>query len=175
MSSNLSVTASCNVARWGDVPVGFVACLPQPGTSKPPRWDPDGAPRTMRRESRLVVLPQYQGLGIGARISNCLAQRVMRQGYRYFSLTAHPRFGASRNNSSLWHETVRAPAARRRRRRRRRRAELLLWRRFGTRRRRCTSLCTRRKIARRAKRRRRRCYGVFIRKRPSKFKIRNTS
>jgi len=57
------------------------------------------------REHRTVVLPDYQGLGIGPRISDAVAQIHINEGKRYFSRTAHPRFGGYRDESPLWRKT----------------------------------------------------------------------
>ena len=92
MSAELPVTATCAVARWGARPVGFVAVLPQPGVHEAGLSYEES--RTVRRESRLVVLPEFQGLGIGPRLSNATGSRWVGLGNRYISRTAHPRFGA---------------------------------------------------------------------------------
>ena len=39
---------------------------------------------------RLVVLPDYQGLGIGGRLNDWIGGHLYRQGKRYFLITAHP-------------------------------------------------------------------------------------
>ncbi|MFI7709191.1 hypothetical protein [Nonomuraea sp. NPDC049480] len=43
--------------------------------------------RNMKMEHRPVVLPDLQGLSIGARMSEWVAQHVADQGYRYRSVT----------------------------------------------------------------------------------------
>jgi len=76
--------------------VGFVSCLPFPSGSLKRAW----------REHRTVVLPDFQGLGIGPRISDAVAELHRRESKRYFSRTAHPRFGAYRNKrNSGWMPT----------------------------------------------------------------------
>lgn len=66
---------------------------------------PCGTLKSAWRESRLVVLPDYQGLGIGMGISDAVAQIHLDQGYRYFSRTAHPRMGKHREFSKAWKPT----------------------------------------------------------------------
>lgn len=58
------------------------------------------------REHRTVVLPDFQGLGIGARLSDWMGEWVLtvKQG-RFFSKTSHPRFGAFRDASPYWRAT----------------------------------------------------------------------
>ena len=62
--------------------------------------------RKAYREHRTVVLPDFQGLGIGPRISDTVAQFYLDQGKRYFSKTAHIRFGGYRDReNSDWKPT----------------------------------------------------------------------
>ena len=58
MSAELSMQSTCAIARWGGTPVGFIAVMPRPGILKA------SDPRVVHREHRLVVLPEYQGLGL---------------------------------------------------------------------------------------------------------------
>jgi GNAT superfamily N-acetyltransferase len=90
LSADLHVAAECYVAEWRGVPVGFVAVLPVIGF------------RNARRESRIVVLPDYQGIGIGSRLSTAIAQLYRERGMRYRSTTSHPGFIAHRNSSKDW-------------------------------------------------------------------------
>jgi len=65
---------------------------------------------TYVREYRLVVLPAWQGFGIGPRLSNFIAERwslyFQDKGYRYLSKTAHPRLGEIRQHDSCWAPTT---------------------------------------------------------------------
>lgn len=67
---------------------------------------PHGAIKNGWRGHRTVVLPDYQGLGIGARLSDWLGEYVVNVwGGRFFSKTQHPRFGAFRERSPYWRAT----------------------------------------------------------------------
>jgi len=79
----------------GETIVGFVSSLPQPS----------GHFKNGYREHRTVVLPDFQGLGLGPKISDMVAQIHLDEGKRYFSKTAHPRFGGYRESSPLWKRT----------------------------------------------------------------------
>ena len=57
------------------------------------------------RESRIVVNPDYQGMGLGVRFSDAIGQIHLDEGHRYFSRTAHPRMGYYREHSPLWKPT----------------------------------------------------------------------
>lgn len=59
------------------------------------------------RGHRIVVLPDYQGLGIGPRISDVLGEMVTRDGGRYYGRTAHPRLIAYRDRHPRWRLTSR--------------------------------------------------------------------
>jgi len=95
MSSDISRTARCWSASWSGNAVGFCSSLPLPSGTTKNAW----------REHRTVVLPDYQGLGIGVRISDAVAQIHLDEGRRYYSKTAHPRMGLYRDASHLWRPT----------------------------------------------------------------------
>ena len=77
--------------------VGFVSCRPYPTGSIRRAW----------LEHRTVILPDFQGLGIGPRASDAVASLYLSEGKHYFSRTAHPRFGAYRNKpNSGWMPTT---------------------------------------------------------------------
>ena len=102
LTSKLPSIAHCFLATWNENIVGFSSYLAQPGWY-PPHYENDD--RVAMRECRTVVLPDYQGLGIGAKISDAIADIALENGYRYYSKTSHPRMGAYRERSSLWRAT----------------------------------------------------------------------
>lgn len=95
LTSSLMCSARCWSAFWQETLVGFVSAVTMPGGTVKKAW----------REHRTVVLPDYQGLGIGVRISDAIANRFIQEGCRYFSKTAHPRMGGYRDGSPLWRGT----------------------------------------------------------------------
>jgi GNAT superfamily N-acetyltransferase len=64
------------------------------------------------RGHRTVVLPEFQGLGIGARMTEAMGELHLIEGKRYFTKTAHPRLGEFRNNSDKWRGTSKNGVAR---------------------------------------------------------------
>ena len=81
---------------WNGKPVGMNAVIPQPS----------GHFKNGVRSSRIVVLPDYQGLGLGTTISNFIASIYKNSGYRYFTKTVHPAIGGYRNkNKDIWRGT----------------------------------------------------------------------
>jgi GNAT superfamily N-acetyltransferase len=95
LSESLNKTARCYVAVWEGQLVGFVATLSYPS----------GSVQNSFREHRLVIHPDYQGLGLGPKVSEAVAQYYIENGKRYFSKTSHPRLGGYRDQSDKWKPT----------------------------------------------------------------------
>lgn len=96
LSGDLNDAAICFLATLDDIPVAFLSVLSLPGRDVQHAW----------REHRLVVLPDYQGMGIGNRFSETIGQAYREKGCRYFAKTSNPRCGEHRDNSPLWRATV---------------------------------------------------------------------
>lgn len=58
--------------------------------------------KNLKKTHRLVVLPDFQGLGIGVRMSNYIADYVTRQDFRFLTLTNNPAFIHNLNTSPNW-------------------------------------------------------------------------
>lgn len=95
MSANLSKSAKCWIGTWNDNPTVFVSSMRLPSGTTKNAW----------REHRTVVLPDFQGLGIGVRASDAVAAMHKNDGQRYYSKTAHPRMGGYRDSSPAWKPT----------------------------------------------------------------------
>lgn len=102
LSEAINPAARCWLAHWGDNLVGFTAALAFPNGNFKNGW----------REHRTVILPDYQGLGIGVRLSDAIASMFVADGKRYFSKTTHPRMGGYRDASFLWRGTSKNHKAR---------------------------------------------------------------
>jgi len=81
------------------IPVGFVATIPHSGKRS------DSAAAAPRRAHRTVILPEWQGMGIGSRLSDAVAEWHRRRGADYFGQTVHPSFGRYRDASPFWKPT----------------------------------------------------------------------
>lgn len=92
LSNELNHSAHCFVAFIEDKPVGFVAALKFPHPHAKNIW----------KAHRTVILPDYQGLGIGHALSIAIAEHFHSQGNRYTSVTSHPAFIASRMADPRW-------------------------------------------------------------------------
>lgn len=95
LSEQINRAARCWIAVWDGTPVGFASALAFPSAHIRNAW----------REHRTVVLPDFQGIGIGVRLSDAVAELFRQDGFRYFSKTAHPRMGGYRDQSPLWRGT----------------------------------------------------------------------
>lgn len=95
LSDKMHKQAQCFLGLWSGRPIVFTAVLAFPHPSF----------KNAFREHRTVVLPRYQGIGIGPHFSDSIAQLYIDNGSRYYSRTSHPRMGEYRNNSPLWKAT----------------------------------------------------------------------
>lgn len=93
LSGDLNKSAKCFAATWNGTPVAFAALLPMPHPIVKKAW----------RISRVVVLPDYQGLGIAAHhFSPWLGRLCKTLGLRMFSHPAHPALIRTRAASPDW-------------------------------------------------------------------------
>lgn len=95
LSGSISKSCSAFVALYEGKPVAMTSVLPFPS----------GTIKNAYRGHRTVVLPEFQGLGIGNRLSETVAQHIIDEGYRFFSKTSHPAMGEHREKSPLWRPT----------------------------------------------------------------------
>ncbi len=90
LSGSLSTAARCFLALWEGVPVGFCATVSLIGRKN--RW----------RVSRIVTLPDYQGIGIGMAITEAVAELHRGEGHRVNVTASHPSLIAHCRRSPRW-------------------------------------------------------------------------
>jgi len=95
LDTSMSRSVHCYVGLLGDKPIAFHAAIHSTNRDIHSYW----------RGHRTVVLPEFQGIGIGTRFSDAIAEMYVSRGMRYFSKTAHPSFGEHREKSPLWRAT----------------------------------------------------------------------
>jgi GNAT superfamily N-acetyltransferase len=95
LTGELSNASRCFVAVWEGQIVGFLASMTMPNGYIKNSW----------RGHRVVILPDYQGLGIGVRFIDAVAQLHIDDGLRFYSRSAHPRMGYYMHHSPLWKPT----------------------------------------------------------------------
>ena len=96
LSHTIHKGAQCFLGTWLGDQVAFAAVLALPHPQI----------KNAFREHRTVVLPEYQGLGIGVAFSDAIASLYLQQGKRYYSRTIHPRMGQHRQRSPRWTPTA---------------------------------------------------------------------
>lgn len=87
------------MAFWNGEPVAFTSYIHQPHAKT----------KNLRRAHRTVVLPDYQGVGIGNRLVECIGDHCLESGYRFTSVTSHPSMIHYRNRNPKW-RMVRKPS-----------------------------------------------------------------
>ena len=90
LSGNLSPAAQCYTALWNGNPVAFCGILPLMGM------------KGRRRVSRIVTLPDYQGVGIGSAFLDGMGTVCRRQGWRLNLTASHPAVIAHCRKSDRW-------------------------------------------------------------------------
>lgn len=92
LNAGLHTSAECWLATIDGRPAGFVGVLSAASEGK---W----------RESRLVCLPDFQGVGVGNKLSELIGGIYRGNGLRYYSRTGHPAIIRHRYRSQFWRIT----------------------------------------------------------------------
>lgn len=90
LTSRLHKAARCYLTTWGDRPVAFCAVLSAIGRI------------LHRRITRLVTLPDFQGVGIGRATLDAVAAIQHAEGYRMSITTGHPAMIAALRRAEGW-------------------------------------------------------------------------
>lgn len=92
MNTDLSASCKCFGLYDGETIVGFMGVLHQP----------HGVNRKLKRVSRLVILPDYQGIGLGYKFLNMVAELYTAQGFDFTIVTSAKNLVQKLYNSSDW-------------------------------------------------------------------------
>jgi ABC-type lipoprotein export system ATPase subunit len=93
LTQELNAAAKCFCFTWNDKPIGFIAILPLPS----------GTISNAFRVSRLVILPDYQGLSIGIKILNIFGALYKSIGKSLYIKTSNPSlFNGMKNSTNNW-------------------------------------------------------------------------
>jgi GNAT superfamily N-acetyltransferase len=90
LSGNIHPSARCYLATWNGIPVSFAATLPMIGK------------QNHRRFTRIVTLPDFQGLGIGMKFIAAVAELHREEGLRINVTSSHPALIQHCKRSPLW-------------------------------------------------------------------------
>ena len=92
LSADINKSSRVYVAIIDDEPAGFCAVLPFTHPKLKGAW----------KGHRTVVLPDFQGIGIGNRLSEHVGDILIAEGKRFISTTSHPAMVGYRNKSNKW-------------------------------------------------------------------------
>lgn len=95
LSADLHKAAQCYGGWIGDDLVAFAAYI----------HFPHAHVKDIKMAHRVVVLPDYQGLGLGMRMNDWIGQQLAEQGYRYRYVVSHPAVIAYCRRSPRWEAT----------------------------------------------------------------------
>lgn len=96
LSAEFNKASHLYLAYWGDVLIGWCTVLAMPS----------GTNKNAFRCNRLVILPDYQNLGIGTKFAECIGDLYLSQGKKYYMRTSHVRLKRHFENSPLWVATA---------------------------------------------------------------------
>ncbi len=95
LTEELNRTAETFIIEFNGQYIGFFGILPFPGV---------GDPKT-RRLSRMVILPDFQGLGIGTKVFNYLCSLYKAEGHQMYVRTVSPGLGKFMEKNENWQAT----------------------------------------------------------------------
>lgn len=92
LSEELNLAAKCFVVTFNNKPCAFIAILPSPS----------GYYKNGFRVSRLVVIPDFQGLGIGYKILNYISSLYLSDNKSMYIKTSNPSLTNNLENNLKW-------------------------------------------------------------------------
>ena len=92
MNTELASACKCYGVYDGDTIIAFMGVLHQP----------HGVNKKIKRVSRMVVLPDYQGIGIGYKFLRCVAQYYTQFGYDFTIVTSAKNLIFKLSKSNEW-------------------------------------------------------------------------
>lgn len=97
LTESLNKSCKCLLFMWNSVPVGFVGIL-----NTPRKGMPNGC-----AISRIVIHPDYQGLGLSSRILNFCGGILKSLGddYHLYIKTIHEKMGEALERNTTWNPT----------------------------------------------------------------------
>ncbi len=98
LAGGLARSATCYAAFWDEGPIAFCAAVAALGWKK------------TKRITRLVTLPEFQGLGIAGRLLEMVAKHEAGKGNRVTITASHPAIVAHCSQSLHWSVTGHKPA-----------------------------------------------------------------
>lgn len=94
LSADFNKAANVYLIFWSETLVGFCAVLPNPSGTIKYNW----------RIHRLVILPDYQGLGIGTKVCDFISKMYVDNGFKFTIRSSHIRLYKHCKNSNEYRE-----------------------------------------------------------------------
>lgn len=97
LTENLNKACKCYIITWNDVPCAFVGLLNTPRKGSPFSFS----------ISRIVILPEFQGLGLSSKILNFFGGMVKACGddHNLYIKTIHEKMGEGLERNPKWNPT----------------------------------------------------------------------
>lgn len=92
LNSELHRGAKCFIALINNRPVGFIAVLHFPHSKV----------KNIKRVHRLVVLPDYQGIGIGSKLLEFIGRKYILDNWQFRIVTSTPALISHFRDSKFW-------------------------------------------------------------------------
>jgi len=92
LSASLNKASTCFILLFDGEPAAFTAILPFPHPTAKNIW----------KEHRTVTLSDYQGFGLGNRLSDFVGEWLYKKGKKFRSVTSHPAMIGHRYRSNAW-------------------------------------------------------------------------
>ena len=92
LNTSLNASAQCYGVYDGNKAIGFYSVIHFPHASS----------KKLKRGHRFVVLPDYQGIGIGGQLESFIGKLYTDKGYRFFSTTSAKNVIAKKQKDSRW-------------------------------------------------------------------------
>lgn len=96
LTKDLNKAAANYIVLWNDKPIAFIAILPFPGIGR----------TKARLISRIVVLPDFQGLGLGKELVDYISSLYWKDEYQMFIRTMNPALGIALSKDKNWEATT---------------------------------------------------------------------
>ena len=92
MNSSIAAASVCYGLYDNDNIIGFISVLHQP----------HGINKKLKRCSRLVILPDYQGIGLGTKFLNVIAELYKQKGFDFSIVTSAKNMITALRKSDKW-------------------------------------------------------------------------
>lgn len=95
LSKDMNKACKFYLCYWEDTLVAMISVISMPS----------GTVKYAYRGHRYVVLPDYQGIGIGTKLANFFAEYFIQNGYKYFVRASHIRIKDNMEHILAWRPT----------------------------------------------------------------------